>query len=91
MIVNAWSCGSHKSTGAGYGLKIKIEDRDLYFDKSWKIVLVELPNGLIVEANVNKSSFWNKICHELINKEFGLWFLELGIAPWNQVNLHNFN
>lgn len=82
MIVTAWNNGQYHSTGAGYGLKIAIEDRDTHFSKAWKSVIIKLPNGIEVEANINKSSFWSNTCRELINKEFGKWFIERGFAPW---------
>ena len=87
MIVTAWNNGSHKKTGAGYGLKIGVSDRDRYFKKSWKTVFVHLPNGQTAEVNTDKESkisFWNGSCRELINQEIGKWLIEIGKAPWNR-------
>ena len=84
MIVTAWNNGSHKKTGAGYGLKIGVSDRDRYFKKSWKTVSIRLPNGQTAEVNTDKKSFWNDSCRELINKEIGKWLIEIGKAPWNR-------
>jgi hypothetical protein len=36
MIVTAWNNGKYHKTGAGYGFKVSIEDRDKYFKKDWK-------------------------------------------------------
>lgn len=82
MKVTAWNNGRHHSTGAGYGFKIGIEDRDANFDRSWSSVIVELPNGETVESNINKESFWGDTCRELINKQFGAWLITEGLAPW---------
>ena len=82
MIVKAWNNGEHKASGAGYGVKLSVEDRDSFFDRKWEKVVVTLPNGIKVEANVKKASFWNGTCRELINKKFGEWFIEKGLAPW---------
>ena len=84
MIVTAWNNGKHHPTGAGYGLKIAIQDRDAHFSKDWSSVVVTLPNGVKVESNINKSSFWGKSCRELINQQFGQWFMEQGLAPWEK-------
>jgi hypothetical protein len=84
MIWTAWNNGEHFSSGAGYGSKISIADRDAYFDRSWKIVTLELPaesGTLNVEANVDKSSFWGPKCRELINKGIERWLIERGHAP----------
>jgi len=42
MIVTAWNNGKKYATGAGYGVKIKAEERDRFFKKSWKNVLLDL-------------------------------------------------
>jgi len=82
MQVSAWNNGRHHKTGAGYGLKIRIKDRNHYFKKSWKTVVVQLPNGTQVEFNTDKTSFWNDTCSELIKKEFGNWLITNNMAPW---------
>ena len=82
MIATAWNNGEHKKSVAGYGLKIAASDRDKYFDKSWKTVIIHLPNGEEVEVNTDKASFWNQSCRELIDKKIGQWLIETGNAPW---------
>ena len=84
MIVTAWNNGEHHPTGAGYGFKIAIQDRDAHFNQNWTTVVVLLPSGVEVEANINKSTFWGNPCRELINKQFGMWLLERGLAPWKK-------
>jgi hypothetical protein len=81
--VTAWNNGKHHTSGAGYGLKISLVDRDLYFDPSWKSVYLHLEgNSQPVEINVDKKSFWGPTCRELINKEIGVWLRANNLAPW---------
>ncbi|MFT5297883.1 MAG: hypothetical protein ACI9YH_003922 [Colwellia sp.] len=54
--------GEHKASGAGYGVKLSVDDIDTFFDQKWDKVFVTPPNGIIVESNVKKVSFWNKTC-----------------------------
>jgi len=35
-----------------------------------------------VKVSVDKLSFWDKNCRELINQEIGRWMLDSGYAPW---------
>ena len=83
MQVTAWTNGQHHRTGAGYGFKLRAEDRDRFFDKSWSSVFVSLPGmSKEVEVSVAKTSFWGGTCRELINREFGQWLRERRYAPW---------
>lgn len=83
MIVKAWNNGSHHSDGNGFGIKISIQDRDLYFDPSWKTITVELEDRNVpVEVNIDKASFWNTTCRELINKEIGKWLIDHHLDQW---------
>lgn len=85
MKVTAWNSGKHFESGAGYGLKLSIQDRDEFFDKSWSIVLLQLPGrSEPIEVNIAKNSFWNNTCRELISKEIGLWLRSTGLAPWSK-------
>jgi hypothetical protein len=36
MIVTAWNNGKNNPSGSGYGFKVDIKDRDIYFNKDWK-------------------------------------------------------
>jgi hypothetical protein len=81
----AWNNGGHLATGAGYGLKVPVIDRDRYFKREWTSVILELPdNGSFVKVtvNVDKPSFWNATCHEVISQEIGKWLRNSGLAPW---------
>jgi len=82
MKATAWNNGSHHKSGAGYGLKLAAPDRDRYFKRCWKSICIRLPNGLEVEVNTDKASFWNESCRELINKGIGIWLIESHKAPW---------
>ena len=34
------------------------------------------------KVNINKGSFWDRECRELISKEVGMWMIQGGHAPW---------
>lgn len=76
MIVTGWSNGQ-----TGFGFKVTTRDRDQYFEKNWKSVIVHLPTNEIVEVNIDKPSFWNG-CRELISGRFGRWLHDNQYAPW---------
>jgi hypothetical protein len=83
MKVTGWNNGSHHVTGAGYGLKVSIRDRNKHFVDSWHTVFVLLPGTKHeIEINIAKDSFWNGTCRELIHKEIGRWLIKHGFAPW---------
>jgi hypothetical protein len=87
MIVTAWNNGSFHSSGAGYGLKISIPDRDRFFKREWKFIVLELEGrNSAVKINVDKASFWDETCRELISAEIGKWLLQTGLAPWSKGN-----
>ena len=81
----AWNNGTHKPSGAGYGLKIGAEDRDRLFRKDWENVLLRLEGEKDeITVNMNKKSFWDPECRELISKKVGLWLIKNRKAPWPQ-------
>lgn len=83
MIVKAWKNGAHHRDGNGYGIKITPTDRDQFFNPEWKSVhLVLEGNPKIIKININKKSFWNKTCRELISKEIGVWLIENQLGQW---------
>ena len=85
MIWTAWNNGAHRRSGAGYGLKIPIENRDVHFVRSHGTVFLEVEgrSGVQeIEFNIDKESFWGPDCHELIKGEFGKWLIDQGLAPW---------
>lgn len=59
MLVNAWSNGQHSQSGGGYGVKIKAADRDRYFEKEWKLVILELQgrHEPVIVRSVGTSAF----------------------------------
>ena len=61
IIVTAWNNGKHHESGAGYGFKLNATDRDREIDRSWKSVVVELPNSVKVEANIDKGEGAGKV------------------------------
>lgn len=85
LVWSAWNNGKHHKSGAGYGLKVPIGDRNRFFKKELASVTLELPtkNGFIeVFLNTDKTSFWNDKCHELISQEIGRWLRNAHLAPW---------
>ena len=87
MIVTAWNNGKHHPTGAGYGLKISISDRDNYFKKGWEYVTLNLEGEVDpIQVNIAKNSFWTPVCRELISKDIGLCLKKHGKLPWKKGN-----
>ena len=83
MIVTAWNNGSHSTTGAGYGVKLDVGDRDRFFERDWKRIYLTLEGtSQPVEINVAKASFWSSTCRELISAEIGRWMIRNHLAPW---------
>ena len=90
----AWNNGQWHASGAGYGLKLAVADRDRFFRRDWRSVtlrLVDESGSVDVEVNCAKDSFWNGTCRELIGREIGRWFLDLGMAPWRTGRPPRFN
>lgn len=84
MIWTAWTNGK-----SGFGMKISIADRDRYFKREWGEIELELPKdgGFIRCAiNIDKDSFWNYTCRELIKKEIGDWLEANKYYPWDDGN-----
>lgn len=83
MIVKAWNNGAHHPDGNGYGIKITSTDRDQYFNPEWKTVLLTLDGRTEpIEIKINKKSFWNETCRELISMRIGKWLIKHGFAAW---------
>jgi hypothetical protein len=80
MRATAWSNGSPSSSGAGYGLKISREDRDRFFDRSWKEIFLQLPGQSSFAVPVSES-FWRS-CTELRSASIGQWLILNNLAPW---------
>ena len=85
FVATAWNNGNASDSGAGYGLKIGITDRDRFFQRGWRTVTLRLAAGedtRIAEVSCAKDSFWNGTCRDLIGKEIGRWFIDNGVVPW---------
>jgi hypothetical protein len=86
-IAVAWNNGKRLHSGAGFGLKISTADRDFYFSRECLNVRLCLPGtDRLIAVNINKGSFWNGTCRELISAEIGRWMLREKIAPWPRGN-----
>ena len=87
FIAKTWNNGHRHASGAGYGIKITMQDREQFFNRSWQSVMLHLNDYSIpIEVNVAKASFWNKTCGELIKKDIGIWLIQndcaLGTLGW---------
>ena len=87
FITKTWNNGHRHASGAGYGIKITMQDREQFFNRSWQTVILHLSgNTSPIEVNVDKPSFWNRTCGELIKKDIGSWLLrnncEVGTPGW---------
>ncbi|MBA7666754.1 hypothetical protein ES703_74835 [subsurface metagenome] len=83
IIGRGWYTGTRNyDTGSGFAIAIKKEDRDRFFKKAWKSVVLRFEGfNEEVEVNIDKFSFWNK-CPELYKKEIGIWFKENNVIKW---------
>lgn len=83
IFATAWNNGQHHRSGAGYGLKISAADRDRYFRREWGTVELRMIGGAEpIRINIDKASFWNGTCRELISVDLGRWLLAKQLAPW---------
>ena len=83
FTVTAWNNGDHSKTGSGYGLKISIDDRDNYFKKSAKSVVLHLSGKSgTISVNTDKPSFWSPLCRELVSKDIGAWLIANKMGKW---------
>ena len=87
MFAIAWNNGSHSKSGVGYGLKIDVKDRDKYFQRDWKEIVLKLqghPSPVLV--SIDQETFWGKRCRELHSQEVGAWLIKNDMAPWSASN-----
>ncbi len=82
ISATAWNNGQHHRSGAGYGLKISAADRDRYIRREWGTVQLRIGTAPPIDVNINKASFWNDTCRELISADVGRWLLANRFAPW---------
>jgi hypothetical protein len=78
---SAWSNGTE-----GFGLKVLggKQVRRQNFDRAKSPILIEI-NGDYISFNIDKDSFWNESCGELIKKPLKSWFLEHGLKTGDRV------
>ena len=79
MKATGWQGGPASTTGAGYGIRVSLSDRDAYFDRKWCSVRLGI-GGRETIVRIS-SSFWNR-CSELRSKEIGAYMIANGLAPW---------
>ena len=57
MIVTGWKTSPiNNNTGSGYGIRIRYDDREKFFNQNWTNIILELPNGIIIQPNYTKSA-----------------------------------
>ena len=85
FVATAWNNGAYHESGTGYGLKIRIKDRDVFFKKSNKQIRLKLEeSNQEILVNTNKPSFWNPVCRELISKDIGKWLRKNRKSSWKK-------
>jgi hypothetical protein len=80
MRVTAWNNGNWHVSGAGYGIKIRPDDRDQHFRRSWPEVRIRLEGNGTITVRLS-TSFWNT-CKELRKKEIDTWMQAQGFSSW---------
>jgi len=81
VIATAWKIGTPNiKSGSGYGIRIKLEDRNKYFSHDWESVKIELDSGETFEVNLSEA-FWGK-CPELRSRSIGKWLIKEGFTSW---------
>ncbi|GKX50631.1 hypothetical protein [Budvicia aquatica] len=86
IICTTWRSGKQSNPACGYGLKIlRPEDIDKYFIRSWQTVTIIFPKKTGITdttANIDKNSFWNGKCKELISSGIKQWLQHNNYAEW---------
>ncbi len=83
--VKGWNYGAHHRDGNGYGVKISAHDRDIYLRREWKSIHLELDGeSTPAKVNIDKDSFWEGKCFELISVRIGKWMIKNGLVPWTK-------
>ena len=74
----------HTPNGQGYGIKIpSLDVRHEHFRREWGTGQLLLEGAeQPVTVNVDKDSFWNATCGELISAKIGRWLFARRLAPW---------
>jgi len=83
MQVKGWNNGSFSTSGVGYGIRISRQDRDKFFDRGWRKVVIGLEGEReLIEVRLS-DSFWHS-CSELRSAKIGKWMIKNGLAPWKR-------
>lgn len=80
MKVTAFNNGDHLKSGGGYGIRIPIEYRAVFFNSQWKKIRLTLEGDLTFDVNISES-FWST-CPELRSIEIGKWMILRGHRYW---------
>ena len=83
IIVKAWNNGEYHPNGNGYGIRIGAKNRDEHFKRQWKTVSLELegePES--IDVNIDKPSFWDTSCLEIISVKIGKWLIKNRRGKW---------
>lgn len=59
IAVRGWNNGHPPPTGAGYGVRLSGHDRDEFFDREWREVIVDLNGEQGVSVSLSES-FWGR-------------------------------
>ena len=87
MTFSAWS---HE--GEWYGFRVSKSERNAYFSRELKSVILELPQGngtVRIQVNVSPS-FWKK-CSELRSSKIRNWFNECGYSSPTTIEVPRFH
>ena len=64
----------------GLGLRVRPGDRDRFFDRRWRQVVLDISGHRVITVSIS-DSFWRD-CPELRSNEIGRWLQQSGLAPW---------
>jgi len=84
MKVTVWNNGNYHDNGNGYGIKVRKEDRDRYFDKTWTHINIVLIEGAEpIKCNIGQRAFWNT-CRKIISVNIGKWLIKRNLGQWRK-------
>lgn len=75
-----------KSVGPeAYGLRLAARDRDRFFRKGWKTVILTLEGEADpVFVTIDKKTFWGVRRRDLVNEQIARWLVANRKAPWRE-------
>jgi hypothetical protein len=85
MQVTVWKNGKHSNPGVWYGISVPKLSRKRYFDPAWREVILILPDGEEVRAQLT-STFWTT-CNELRPVAINRWLKKQHLVPWPEGTL----